>query len=159
MKTCPQCKSNNEDIANHCTNCGYNFVQEQNNPNAEVQNIPDKYSENELTNTNMQQNIPQNNVNYQQYQNPNQGYNNQQVRPQNQKSKAVGLILNILVVGLGYAYVGKWGEGIVLFVVYLLMWILGFALFFPFIIAIALWIYSLIKTNQMIDNYNNGLPY
>lgn len=91
--------------------------------------------------------------NYQQYNN----YQNNQA-PLNQKSKAVGLILNIILVGLGYAYVGKWGEGLVLLVVYLLLWFLGF-LIFPIIIAIGLWIYSLIKTNEMIDKYNAGLPY
>ena len=65
----------------------------------------------------------------------------------------------MLIVGLGYAYVGKWGEGIVLLVVYIIMFSLGFFLIFPWIIALGIWIYSLFKTNDMIDKYNQGLPY
>lgn len=109
-----------------------------------------------------QQNYQQfNNAN--QYQPQNYQYNNQNQfqqnnMPLNQKSKAVGIILNILLVGLGYAYVGKWGEGIVLAVIYLILIMLSF-LVFPLFIAIVLWIYSLIKTNDMIDKYNKGLPY
>lgn len=131
MKICPQCNKDNEDFANNCTECGYSFNQNVNFNNPE------------------------------QYQNPNQQYNNyqQQNIPRNKKSKLVGLILNMLVVGLGYAYVGKWGEGIVLLVIYAIMFALGFVLLFPFVIALALWVYSLIKTNRMIDNYNAGLPY
>lgn len=65
----------------------------------------------------------------------------------------------MLVVGLGYAYVGKWGEDIVLLVIYLLMFALGFLLIIPWIITLAIYVYSLFKTNEMIDKYNQGLPY
>lgn len=117
-------------------------------------------SYNRWDNNQMQTQNYQTNQQYSKQNQYNQGYNQQTNRPpHNQKSKIVGLILNMLIVGLGYAYVGKWGEGIVLFVVYLLMWFLGFFLIFPFVIAFALWVYSLVKTNEMIDKYNAGLPY
>jgi len=165
MKTCPNCNHENVDYANNCTNCGHSFLQDADN-NIEQENVPveNNYQEtyNQNIPQNVQQNIPHNNnMNNQNYSNQNQQYNNynQQNVPRNKKSKIVGIILNIILVGLGYAYVGKWGEGLVLLVVYILMWILGFILLFPFIIALALWIYSLIKTNDMIDKYNAGLPY
>lgn len=85
--------------------------------------------------------------------------------PRNHKSKIVGLILNMLVVGLGYAYVGKWGDGFILLVIYtaliafgILFLVIGIGLLF-ILGAIILWIYSLFKTNDMIDKYNAGLPY
>lgn len=91
--------------------------------------------------------------------------NNAYDPPLNRKSKLVGLILNMLIVGLGYAYVGKWGDGLILLVIYsaliafgLLFLIIGIGFLF-LIGAIILWVYSLFKTNQMIDNYNAGLPY
>ena len=91
--------------------------------------------------------------------------NNEYNAPRNHKSKIVGLILNMLVVGLGYAYVGKWGDGLILFVIYtaliafgILFLIIGIGLLF-ILGAIILWIYSLFKTNDMIDKYNAGLPY
>lgn len=66
---------------------------------------------------------------------------------------------------MGYAYVGKWGEGFILLVIYTILIIFGFmsliiGIGFLFLLgAIILWIYSLFKTNEMIDNYNAGLPY
>lgn len=159
MKICTQCNNENPDYANICSNCGYSFVQQDTVKKEVIKNNPENYTQQNVSNNlNTNHNVSQNN-NYQQYSNPGQAYNNQRVIPQNKKSKAVGLILNIILVGLGYAYVGKWGEGIILLVVYILMWILGFMLFFPWIIALGLWVYSLIKTNDMIDKYNNGLPY
>lgn len=179
MKNCPICNSENNENAEKCIVCGNIFqnvvnTSQPNENNTLKDNISDSIQHN--TPNESFQNIPQNQVNYQQQ--PQNQYNNQaplsnqnqfnnqnqyqqyQNRPpQNQKSKAVGLILNMLLVGLGYAYVGKWGEGIVLVVIYLLMWLLGFILLFPFIIALAIWIYSLFKTNEMIDKYNQGLPY
>lgn len=157
MKLCPNCNNENDDNVNHCINCGYSFIQQE--------STLQKYNQQELSNNvgQTQANPTLNNPNINQYDNTQQYNNNQQYtqqsQPFNKKSKIIGLILNILVVGLGYAYVGKWGEGLVLLALYLLMWILGFFLLFPWIIALALWIYSLIKTNNMIDNYNNGLPY
>ena len=85
--------------------------------------------------------------------------------PRNQKSKIIGLLLNMLVVGLGYAYVGKWGEAIILFITYCILIFFGILLSIILIglvfiiIALILWIYTLFKTNEMIDKYNRGEPY
>lgn len=185
MKECPVCNTQNNDEANVCMECGTRFegavqnsdnmVNNANSQEAKEYNIPQNASNNNIkefqntsptVNTNQyQQNTTQfnnpnqfqQNQNYHQFNNANQ-YQQQGNVPLNKKSKAVGLILNILLVGLGYAYVGKWGEGIVLAVIYIIL--LTFSvLIVPFILAVLLWIYSLFKTNQMIDNYNQGLPY
>jgi len=95
----------------------------------------------------------------------NYSVNNTYNQPLNKKSKIIGLLLNMFVVGLGYAYVGKWGEGFILLVIYTILIIFGFmsliiGIGFLFLLgAIILWIYSLFKTNEMIDKYNAGLPY
>ena len=159
MKICSNCNTQNVDYANNCIECGAPL---ENNIN-DMNNLQNQNS-NQIVNQNSnEQNVHhfsnQQMGNNQQYNTPNQYQQFNNITPQNKKSKIVGLILNMIVVGLGYAYVGKWGEGIVLFVVYLLMWVLGLFLIFPFVIAFALWVYSLVKTNEMIDKYNAGLPY
>lgn len=170
---CPNCGQEAE--GKFCTNCGASLsnvnpadtLNEENNY-PQATEINNNYNPNEQQQQYNQNNTPQYTDNYNQdnyNQNTPQYTNNynqdnyNQNRPLNQKSKAVGIILNIILVGLGYAYVGKWGEGIVLFVVYMICWIFGFALIFPWFIAIILWIYTLFKTNEMIDKYNAGLPY
>lgn len=183
---CPNCGQEAE--GKFCTNCGASLsnvnpadtLNEENNyPKATE--INNNYNPNEQQQQYNQNNTPQytdnynqanyNQANYNQANYNQANYNqntpqytdnynqpNNQNRPLNQKSKVVGIILNIILVGLGYAYVGKWGEGIVIFVVYILC-VLFSVLIIPGIIAIILWIYTLIKTNEMIDNYNAGLPY
>lgn len=180
MALCPNCGEEAGE-KKFCIKCGHPLSNTQTNDNTQnnlnkndipnVQetshqnNIPNQNTHEFSTNTPLQQNNQINNQqtygqpmnqygNYQQ-----NNYQQNQNMPQNQKSKIVGLILNMLIVGLGYAYVGKWGEGIVLLVIYSIMFFLGFALLFPFIIALIIWIYSLFKTNEMIDKYNQGLPY
>ena len=114
---------------------------------------------------NQQSNIPvQANT---QIQNPynNTGFNQQANVPINQKSKIVGFLLNFFVPGLGYGYVDRWKEGLMIFLANIVLTTLGW-LFLIFLIGIIffiasfiLWIYSLIKTMDMIDKYNKGLPY
>lgn len=154
---CPNCGEEAE--GKFCTNCGASLSnvnpanslnEENNNPKAPEINNNNNPNEQYQQQYN-QNNTPQYTDNYNQA-----NYN--QNRPQNQKSKAVGIILNIILVGLGYAYVGKWGEGIVIFIVYILC-LLFSVLIIPAIIAVILWVYTLFKTNEMIDKYNAGLPY
>ena len=169
---CPNCGQEAE--GKFCTNCGASLsnvnpadtLNEENNY-PQATEINNNYNPNEQQQQYTQNNTPQytdnyNQANYNQntpqytdnYNQPNYNQN----RPLNQKSKAVGIILNLILVGLGYAYVGKWGEGIAIFAIYILCILFSF-LIIPGIIAIILWIYTLIKTNEMIDNYNAGLPY
>ena len=153
MILCPTCGKETKE-GKFCSKCGeplnneVNNIQENQIQKQQPQNIQQQET----------QNLQQNSYN-QNYQNNNSFQENNNVRPTNQKSKAVGIILNVILVGLGYAYVGKWGEGLIMLIIYMLMIFLGFFLFFPFIIALALWVYTLIKTNDMIDKYNQGLPY
>lgn len=179
MVLCTNCGKETRE-GKFCTNCGHPLVNIQNNmdfnrpstnhhpPNNNIADNPVNMQNDNQTYNN-QQNIQHNSIpnqqNNQQYnqhqqynQSQNQQYNYQQRAPVNKKSKAIGLILNFLIVGMGYAYVGKWGEGIIMLVLFIIMMSLSFLLI-PFVIGIALWIYTFIKTNEMIDKYNQGLPY
>ena len=130
-------------------NQGYNNQnQYQNNQGYNNQN-PNNYPNNQGYNNQNPNNYPNN-----------QRYNNQYNRPYNTKSKGIGLLLGFLITGAGLCYVDKWADGIAMF---FLCWILNIigvlTLGLGFIPAIALWIYSLIKTSEYIDAYNDGRPY
>ena len=132
-------------------------------PNNNEYNNQNQYQNNQGYNNQNPNNYPNNqgynNQNPNNYPN-NQGYNNQYNRPYNTKSKGIGLLLGFLITGAGLCYVDKWADGIAMF---FLCWILNIigvlTLGLGFIPAIALWIYSLIKTSDYIDAYNEGRPY
>ncbi len=155
--------NNKVDVHYYPNNNEYNNQnQYQNNQGYNNQN-PNNYPNNQEYNNQNPNNYPNNqgynnqNLNY--YPN-NQGYNNQYNRPYNTKSKGIGLLLGFLITGAGLCYVDKWADGIAMF---FLCWILNIigvlTLGLGFIPAIALWIYSLIKTSEYIDAYNEGRPY
>ena len=153
--------NNKVDVHYYPNNNEYNNQnQYQNNQGYNNQN-PNNYSNNQgYNNQNQYQNNQgYNNQNLNYYPN-NQGYNNQYNRPYNTKSKGIGLLLGFLITGAGLCYVDKWADGIAMF---FLCWILNIigvlTLGLGFIPAIALWIYSLIKTSEYIDAYNEGRPY
>ena len=141
--------NNKVDVHYYPNNNEYNNQnQYQNNQGYNNQN-PNNYSNNQGYNNQNPNNYPNN-----------QGYNNQYNRPYNTKSKGIGLLLGFLITGAGLCYVDKWADGIAMF---FLCWILNIigvlTLGLGFIPAIALWIYSLIKTSEYIDAYNEGRPY
>ena len=142
---------NNQNPNNYPNNQGYNNQNPNNYPNNQGYNNqnPNNYSNNQGYNNQNPNNYPNN-----------QGYNNQYNRPYNTKSKGIGLLLGFLITGAGLCYVDKWADGIAMF---FLCWILNIigvlTLGLGFIPAIALWIYSLIKTSEYIDAYNEGRPY
>ena len=142
---------NNQNPNNYPNNQGYN----NQNPN----NYPNNQGYNNQNLNYYPNNQGYNNQNPKNYPN-NQGYNNQYNRPYNTKSKGIGLLLGFLITGAGLCYVDKWADGIAMF---FLCWILNIigvlTLGLGFIPAIALWIYSLIKTSEYIDAYNEGRPY
>lgn len=153
--------NNKVDVHYYPNNNEYNNQnQYQNNQGYNNQN---QYQNNQGYNNQNPNNYPNNqgynnqNLNY--YPN-NQGYNNQYNRPYNTKSKGIGLLLGFLITGAGLCYVDKWADGIAMF---FLCWILNIigvlTLGLGFIPAIVLWIYSLIKTSEYIDAYNEGRPY
>ena len=153
--------NNKVDVHYYPNNNEYNNQnQYQNNQGYNNQN---QYQNNQGYNNQNPNNYPNNqgynnqNLNY--YPN-NQGYNNQYNRPYNTKSKGIGLLLGFLITGAGLCYVDKWADGIAMF---FLCWILNIigvlTLGLGFIPAIALWIYSLIKTSEYIDAYNEGRSY
>lgn len=178
---CPFCGFENENDESVCNSCGKTMDFPLNNSN--IENSQPKVDKNRtsIDNNNQPNNkvdvhyYPNNNEynNQNQYQNNqgynnqnpnyypnNQGYNNQYNRPYNTKSKGIGLLLGFLITGAGLCYVDKWADGIAMF---FLCWILNIigvlTLGLGFIPAIALWIYSLIKTSEYIDAYNEGRPY
>ena len=142
---------NNQNPNNYPNNQGYNNQNPNNYPNNQGYNNqnPNNYPNNQGYNNQNPNNYPNN-----------QGYNNQYNRPYNTKSKGIGLLLGFLITGAGLCYVDKWADGIAMF---FLCWILNIigvlTLGLGFIPAIALWIYSLIKTSEYIDAYNEGRPY
>ena len=155
--------NNKVDVHYYPNNNEYNNQnQYQNNQGYNNQN-PNNYPNNQGYNNQNLNNYPNNqgynNQNPNNYPN-NQGYNNQYNRPYNTKSKGIGLLLGFLITGAGLCYVDKWADGIAMF---FLCWILNIigvlTLGLGFIPAIALWIYSLIKTSEYIDAYNEGRPY
>ena len=187
MVVCKNCGSETE-AANYCGFCGQPLLDsiiEENNKSFQVDITEQKkhripFNDNQ-TNTQQntfqntyQQNTYQNNqyINYQhgnyQQQNSQQGsYNNDYNRGYNYqqtntvhypKSQFLGIFLSIIIPGLGHIYVGKTVEGIILIVVWFILLILSF-LIVPALIAFVIWIYAIIKTNDMIEKYNNGLPY
>ena len=178
---CPFCGFENENDESVCNSCGKTMDFPLNNSN--IENSQPKVDKNRtsIDNNNQPNNkvdvhyYPNNNEynNQNQYQNNqgynnqnpnnypnNQGYNNQYNRPYNTKSKGIGLLLGFLITGAGLCYVDKWADGIAMF---FLCWILNIigvlTLGLGFIPAISLWIYSLIKTSEYIDAYNEGRPY
>lgn len=170
MIECPNCHQMTRE-GKYCMNCGHNINSESyNSPN---QNHIHDYNNDIRT---YDSNVTTQEDNYQQYNNDYQQnqenlqyhtYNNQQDMDNqsnttvagNHKSKLVGFILNFFIPGLGYGYVNRWKDAIIFIIVYYVLWLLGFVLFFPWIITFILWIYVIFKVNGMIDKYNKGLPY
>lgn len=72
-----------------------------------------------------------------------------------EKSMVLGLILWFFLGGIGLAYAGRVGLGIVLFIVELVCGLLAF-LIIPGIIAIIVWIIALVMTYNAIKE-NNAL--
>ena len=153
--------NNKVDVHYYPNNNEYNNQnQYQNNQGYNNQNnYPNNQGYNNQNPNNYPNNQGYNNQNPNNYPN-NQRYNNQYNRPYNTKSKGIGLLLGFLITGAGLCYVDKWADGIAMF---FLCWILNIigvlTLGLGFIPAIALWIYSLIKTSEYIDAYNEGRPY
>lgn len=87
---------------------------------------------------------------------------NQQIQynqpPVNQKSGAITFILNLLLLGAGYAYVDKWGRFLLTFFI---LWpiFVGIGLFTFFIPSILFWFYVVINTNTLVNKYNRGELY
>jgi len=170
MIECPNCHQMTRE-GKFCMNCGHTLNSESNNlqnqDNLQNNNENSRSYDNNIPTQNS--NLQQYNNNYQQNQNNQQyhTYNNQQNMynpanrnmPHDQKSKFLGIILNIIIPGLGYGYVNRWKEAIIFIIVYYFLWFLGFIIFIPWIINLIMWIYAIIKVNGMIDKYNNGLPY
>lgn len=188
MVYCPKC-GNQVRNGKFCANCGHELVAESVNENQEYvenitnnnqirQNITSNNQQEHEFNDNINQNSefnssvvheqnslqtqPTQNLQTQAYNPPNNTQfnyqQNYQQMPVEQKSKLLGFILGFFIPGLGYGYVGKWTEAIAIFIGY---WVCVFLFFLilPLLIGAILWIYSLYKTNDMIDKHNRGMPY
>lgn len=186
MVYCPKC-GNQVRNGTFCANCGHELVAEINenqnyednitNSNQPSQNITGNNQQendfnqiNQITEfnssvveqeSNLQTQTTQN-LQSQQYNPPNNTQfnyqQNYQQPPVEQKSKLLGFILGFFIPGLGYGYMGKWTEAIAIFIG---CWVCAFLFFLliPPFIALIVWIYSLYKTNDMIDKHNKGMPY
>jgi TM2 domain. len=72
-----------------------------------------------------------------------------------QKSTGVGILLAFLIPGAGHMYAGKITDGIVIFILAVIIGIAGWLFFFPYIIALVLWIWNIYDANKKINEYNN----
>lgn len=63
-------------------------------------------------------------------------------------------ILNVVLAGSGHVYVGEKDKGTKLLAAYVLAWLLASPLGFPFFIAVAIWIYTLVDTRNVVDAFN-----
>lgn len=70
------------------------------------------------------------------------------------KSAGVGIILSIIFVGLGHLYAGLIGKGIVLLIVYVVLFAIGALTLFGLILPLILWIWGIYDTNKNIKIYN-----
>ncbi len=168
---CPICDFENGDRTT-CKVCGKKL---KDTPE-DIEVIPQKTNENEINKNNIEktqeinkkteniqntqtpQQIPNHNYNQQNSQQYGQQQQQQYTRPFNQKSKAIGFILNFLIVGAGYCYVDMWGEGITLFILCFICGFLGMFLIFPLIIPPLIWLYGIIDIFGKVNKYNRGEP-
>ena len=137
------------------SNIVFNFKEYEKNIAYQLYNM--NY-QNTQYNPNMQQNTNQynqQNTNYNQ-QNPNYNpyTNNYQVQ-RNQKSVLIAIILHLLLVGLGYGYIGKWDNFFIILAVSFICLIISF-LIIPIFILIIVWFYALINTIHLVERYNKG---
>ncbi|MDE4078651.1 hypothetical protein OTK55_06430 [Methanosphaera sp. Vir-13MRS] len=78
--------------------------------------------------------------------------------PMNKKSVLVAIILHLLLVGLGYTYLNKWGKFLIVLIVEIFCALTSW-LVIPAIIGLILWLYALIDCITMVGKYNNGEQY
>jgi len=129
------------------------------------------------------QNYPIQQQNQQQYPQRNFQQNIPNNMPMNQKSKLIVFILHMIIPGLGYAYMGRWGKFIItpiaIFItlvirnffnqtLYYMTYRGGYEPGIPVaeyiilglsLLTIVIWIYTLYNSITMVDKYNRGLPY
>ncbi|MCD7781101.1 MAG: TM2 domain-containing protein [Methanosphaera sp.] len=186
MVKCPECGYENDKSLSTCVGCGYdlttidtsiNYESSESNDNTQepiqdstqVNDIPinnnqqQNYNPPSYQQNDMQQN-PQYNQQFNQQQNQQyqQQYNpqyNQQYQAPNHKSAFLALILQFFVPGLGYVYIGKTRDGILVFVIMIILFILGFiTLLITWLIEIVLWIYVLFDVYSKAKLINEGRP-
>ena len=72
-----------------------------------------------------------------------------------QKSTGIGIILAFIIPGAGHMYAGKISEGIMIFIIYVVLMAIGWIFFFfTWIIALVLWIWNIYDANKKINEYN-----
>lgn len=75
-----------------------------------------------------------------------------------QKSTGLGIVLSIIWVGLGHLYAGQIGKGIMLMIVYIVLFALSpFTLFITAFVAFILWLWSIFNVNKLINEYNQHI--
>jgi Uncharacterized protein conserved in bacteria len=72
-----------------------------------------------------------------------------------QKSTGIGIILAFLIPGAGHMYAGKITEGIMIFILYVVLMFTGFLFLIPLFFALILWIWNIYDANKKIKEYND----
>jgi len=73
-----------------------------------------------------------------------------------QKSTGVGILLAFLIPGAGHLYAGKITEGIIILILFFVLFSVGWIfLFFTWIVALVVWIWNIYDANKKIKEYND----
>ncbi len=168
MMKCPNCGKINPN-SYVCIYCGTSLSKFDSNDdviNITAEKSDDASSENINKNSNQQnkyqkqyeqQNYQQNKINQNNNYNSNQQnfQQSQDTKPMNKKNKAVTFVLSFFLPGIGYCYIDKWAEGLIIFLIEIFLFCI-FWLIFPIFISFVIWLYSLIDSYNKTEQYNRG---
>jgi TM2 domain-containing membrane protein YozV len=70
------------------------------------------------------------------------------------KSTGLGILLSFLLPGLGHLYAGKINKGLVILIVYVIMWAASYFII-PLFVAFILWIWAMVDVYGIIKEYND----
>jgi len=70
--------------------------------------------------------------------------------PVQQKNPVIALVLSLLISGVGQMYNGHWKKGVLLLIVYIVLWIV----FWP--LAVIVWIFGMYDAYTMARKINTG---
>lgn len=130
MSYCPYCGAKNDDTSMFCVICGKELPKTEGpgfDPNDTTRN------------------------------DPNAGARGSQPKYSEHRDEGIMMILSIIFPGLGVFVVGKSLEGMILMILNIVCFALGFFFLLPFLGCLVVWIAGLILTHQYVKEYNDTL--
>ncbi len=71
-----------------------------------------------------------------------------------EKNVAVAIIMSVIITGLGSLYAGFMKDGLILLILQIVVSVLGFMFFFPWILSVVIWIYGIYDAYKKCDDSN-----